>query len=74
MDSAMNKPFIIFALIVFWIAPTIQIVREHQLCPFVCRVDANGIKGAWYETNLPGLHFSYWASPEQIELQERVEP
>lgn len=68
----MNKLFV-FALVSLWVGPAIHLVRERELCPFVCRVDANGIKGAWYETNLPGLHFSYWASPEQIELKARVE-
>jgi hypothetical protein len=60
----------------FWIVLTIvnlstigiQLVRERELCPFACRVDANGIKGAWYETNLPGLQRTLWVSDAQKNL------
>ena len=69
----MNKFWIIFILVSLWIGPLIHLWREHELCPFICRVDANGIKGAWYQTDLPGLRYSFWVSQEQRELQRSVE-
>lgn len=45
---------------------------EHELCPLVCRVDANGIRAAWYETRLPYFQKTLWVSAEQKVLMEGV--
>lgn len=51
-------------------ALALHIDRNREACPFVCRIDANGIKGAWYETQIPGLgQKTLWVSPEQKKLE-----
>jgi hypothetical protein len=62
----MKHLFIIGAALC-WVFPAVQIIREHQFCPLVCRVDANGIKGAWYETNFI-VQRTLWVSQEQKNL------
>jgi hypothetical protein len=39
----------------------------------VCRIDANGIKGAWYETQLPfaGQH-TLWVSDQQMMMMQEI--
>ena len=63
------KNLIIFALVSVWVGPAIHLVRERELCPFACRVDANGVKGAWYEVRLPGFQQTLWVSDAQKALQ-----
>lgn len=64
--------FFVFGIIMAWVGGSIHIWREHELCPFVCRVDANGIKGAWYETEMPTFGHSHtlWISDPQKRLME----
>lgn len=68
----MTKFFILAALVFNVCDIGLQIERRGDLCPFVCRVDANGFRPAWYETNLPYLHNTLWVSPQQLELQRTV--
>lgn len=64
------KTFVLILVIGISFLPiATRVWLERDACPFACRIDANGIKGAWYESELPFLgQRTLWVSPEQKEI------